>query len=137
MIRERGFRGIQLLLLYIEDGTQAARFQKQNFESEGAVEIFLAVVALVVGGYFFLNWKRNSDPLNRKCAAEICEYVTSAPQINVEDIHAIFMRNARYRAQANHVLSMVPALLIRAGYPKDASMGVVPILRAAAAIIPR
>jgi hypothetical protein len=102
------------------------------------VEIFLVLVGLVVGGYLLLNWKRNSDPLNRKCAAEICEYVTSSSsQISIEEIHAIFLRNARYKAQANHVLSMVPALLIRAGYPKDASMNVVPILRAAAALIPR
>lgn len=101
------------------------------------MEIFLVVVGLVVGGYLLLNWKRNSDPLNRKCAAEICEYVTSSPQISIEEIHAIYLRNARYKVQANHVLSMVPALLIRAGYPKDASMNVVPILRAAAALLPR
>lgn len=101
------------------------------------MEIFLVVTGLVVGGYLLLNWKRNSDPLNRKCAAEICEYVTSSPQISVEEIHGIFIRNARYKAQANHVLSMVPALLIRAGYPKETSMNVVPILRAAAAMIPR
>jgi len=101
------------------------------------VEVFLFGLIIVVGGYLLLNWKRNSDPLNRKCAAEICEYVTSVPQISVDEICAIFMRNARYKAQANHVLSMVPALLMKAGYPKDASMNVVPILRAAAAMIPR
>ena len=101
------------------------------------MEIFLVLLGLLVGGYLLLNWKRNSDPLNRKCAAEICEYVTSSPQISVEEIREIFMRNARYKAQANHVLSMVPVLLIKAGYPKDASMNVVPILRAAAAMIPR
>jgi hypothetical protein len=101
------------------------------------VEIFLAVVGLIAGGYLLLNWKRNNDPLNRKCAAEICEYVTSFPEISIEEIHEIFMRNARYKAQANHVLSMVPALLIRAGYPKDLSMNVVPILRAAVGMIPR
>jgi hypothetical protein len=101
------------------------------------MEIVLLIVGVAIGGYLLLNWKRNSDPLNRKCAAEICEYVASSYQISVEDIYAIFMRNARYQAQANHVLSMVPPLLIRAGYPKDASMSVVPILRAAAAMIPR
>jgi hypothetical protein len=111
--------------------------EDESASTGATVEIFLVVVGLVVGGYLLLNWKRNSDPLNRKCAAEICEYVTSSPQISIEEIHAIYLRNARYKVQANHVLSMVPALLIRAGYPKDASMNVVPILRAAAALLPR
>jgi hypothetical protein len=101
------------------------------------MEILFVLIGVLVGGYLLLNWKRNSDPLNRKCAAEICEYVTSSPEISVEAIREIFMRNARYKSQANHILSMVPALLIRAGYPKDASMSVVPVLKAAAAIIPR
>ena len=101
------------------------------------MEFFIGAIVLLVGGYLLRNWKRNSDPLNRKCAAEICEYLASSPDIVVQQIRDIFLRNVRYNIQANHVLSMVPALLIKAGYPKDMAMGIVPDLRAAAAMIPR
>lgn len=96
----------------------------------------LLAVALAVGCYLLLNGKRNSDPLNRKCAAEICEYVAGPGDISIEGIRDIFMRNARYKKQANHVVSMVPVLLIKAGYPKDVAMGVVPLLREAASEVP-
>jgi hypothetical protein len=98
----------------------------------------LAVVAIVIG-YLAINGKRNSDPLNRKCAAEICEYLTRADttDLNVEIIREIFMRNARYRKQAYHIVSMVPLLLISEGYPKDAATSVAPLLRVAADGIPR
>lgn len=101
------------------------------------MEILITLLVLVVGGYLLINGKRNNDPLNRKCAAEICLYVTSSTEPEVEEVYKIFMQNARYKTQANHVLSMVPALLIKAGYPKADSMSVVPLLRAAVAMIPR
>jgi len=99
--------------------------------------IFLLAVGVLVVGYLFLNGRRNSDPLNRKCAAELCEYLTSQGQIDVEEIQGIFLRNARYRKQANHVLSMVPVILVRAGYPRDMAMNCVPLLRMAIADIPK
>jgi hypothetical protein len=97
----------------------------------------ISIIAFIVIGYLVLNGRRNSDPLNRKCAAEICEYLVSTENLAVQDIHAIFQQNARYRTQANHVLSMVPSLLMRAGYPRDVAFEFVPLLRAAAAMIPR
>ena len=36
------------------------------------MEIILGIVAVAIAGYLVVNGKRNSDPLNRKCAAEIC-----------------------------------------------------------------
>ncbi len=98
--------------------------------------LLIAVVALVVL-YLVVNGKRNSDPLNRKCAAEICEYLVASGAPNVEGVQEIFMRNARYQAQANHVLSMVPTLLMRVGYSFENAQGVVPLLREAVALIPR
>jgi hypothetical protein len=94
--------------------------------------IVLGVVAALVVGYLVFNGKRNSDPLNRKCAAEICEYLTSATDAGVPGIHEIFMRNARYQAQANHVVSMVPVLLMNAGVPRERAMSIVSMLRSAA-----
>jgi hypothetical protein len=46
------------------------------------------------------------------------------------------MAHARYRKQANHILSMVPQLLMNAGYSKDKALLVVPLLRQAAAMVP-
>jgi hypothetical protein len=101
------------------------------------MELLVIGVVILAAAYLLRNWKRNSDPLNRKCAAEICEYLTSSSEVSVEGVREIFMRNARYQTQANHVLSMVPALLIKAGYPRDASMSFVPLMRAAAASVPQ
>ena len=46
----------------------------------------------VIGGlvglvllYLFTNNSRNSDPLNRKCAAAVCEYVTTQEQLEPGD----------------------------------------------------
>jgi D-glycero-D-manno-heptose 1,7-bisphosphate phosphatase len=100
--------------------------------------IFMMVVVSAVGGYLSLNWKRNSDPLNRKCAAEICECLTSSPgMVSFDEIHEIFRRNARYKLHANHVLSMVPGLLMKGGYPKREAINVVSLLRVVVASIPR
>lgn len=96
-----------------------------------------AVLVVLILSYLVINGKRNSDPLNRKCAAEICEYITTSDEPMPDEIAEIFMRNARYKAQANHVLSMVPPLLMSAGIPQPAAMSVVPLLRAAAAMVPK
>ena len=86
--------------------------------------------------YLFINGKRNSDPLNRKCAAELCEYFMTEGALDVDEVRRIFKTNARYKSQANHVLSMVPPLLMNAGYPKEVALTVVPLLRAAVYEIP-
>ena len=100
------------------------------------MEIIIAIAAVIVL-YLIINRMRNSDPLNRRCAAEICELLTSKDDIYPEQIAEIFMRNARYNKQAGHVVSMVPALLIEAGYPKEAALGTVPMLRAAQMLVPK
>lgn len=101
------------------------------------MEILLGIVAIVVL-YLVVNRSRNSDPLNRKCAAEICELLVSGQEeITPEQIAEIFKQNARYQKQASHIVSMVPALLINAGYPKEAAMATVPMLRAAQMLVPR
>jgi hypothetical protein len=94
------------------------------------------IILGVVAWYLLRNGKRNGDPLNRKCAAEICEYLTGSDQLSASDIAEIFMRNARYRTQARHIVSMVPAILIKAGYPREQSTSFVPIMYQAAALIP-
>ncbi len=101
------------------------------------MEIAIGLVAIVIVGYLVLNGRRNSDPLNRKCAAEICEYLATSQTPDPSDVRAIFMNNARYQAQAMHVVSMVPALLLKAGYPKDAAMSVAPLIRTVALTLPK
>lgn len=98
--------------------------------------VIYGIVAIVV--FFILkNGLRNRDPHNRKCAAELCEYLTSTDDINPEKLRQIFMDNARYQKQANHVLSMVPALLINAGCPKNTAMEIVPLLRSVVVSLPQ
>jgi hypothetical protein len=97
------------------------------------IGVFLLFVIL----YLIINGSRNSDPLNRKCAAEICQYLTNTSNPDPIEIAEIFLANARYKNQANHIVSMVPDLLIRLGVSEDAAMGFVPIMRAAAQIIPK
>jgi hypothetical protein len=103
------------------------------------LEIFLwggGALAISFLFYLFKNGSRNNDPLNRKCAAEICDYLTSAEIPSPDEIRDIFIKNARYKVQANHVLSMVPPLLINAGMPKHVAMSVVPLLRSAVSLVP-
>lgn len=100
------------------------------------MEIILVIAALIVL-YLIVNGKRNADPLNRKCAAEICELLTSKDECTPQEIAEIFMNNARYNKQAGHVVSMVPALLIKAGYPREAAMSIVPQLRTAQMLVPK
>ena len=100
------------------------------------MEIIL-FIAVIIGLYLIINGKRNSDPLNRKCAAEICELVTSTDDCTPEEIVEIFRNNARYRKQASHVVSMVPPLLMKAGHPQNIAMGIVPLLREAQTLMPK
>ncbi len=97
----------------------------------------LVGIAVIVILYLVVNGKRNSDPLNRKCAAEICEYLTTREEFDPLEICEIFETHARYQKQAKHIVSMVPALLINAGYPKDAAMAIVPLLQLAAFSLPK
>lgn len=97
----------------------------------------LAVLFGIVVIYLVINGKRNSDPLNRKCAAEICEYLVSKEECSPDEIAEIFINNARYNKQAGHIVSMVPTLLIKAGYPKDEAMNTLPLLRAAQILTPK
>ena len=101
------------------------------------MEILIGLVAVVVVGYLIINGRRNSDPLNRKCAAEICEYLATTREPNPAQIHAIFMSNARYQKQGLHVISMIPVLLMNGGYPKEAAMGVANMLRPIALSLPQ
>lgn len=98
-------------------------------------------IILILAGfalfYFFRNGRRNSDPLNRKCAAEICSLLVEKDDVEIEGIIEIFQRNARYQSQALHVCSMVPPLLIRAGYPRQQSIGYFALLKAAASVLPK
>ncbi|WP_139135021.1 hypothetical protein [Magnetovibrio blakemorei] len=101
----------------------------------GAVVVFIVL-------YLLRNLKRNSDPLNRKCASELCHLYTAESSsdkvlaVADEDVFSVFMSNARYKNQALHVTSMVPALLIRAGYPREQAMSVVPQLKMISLMIP-
>ncbi|MEX2327981.1 MAG: hypothetical protein WD558_09640 [Pseudomonadales bacterium] len=97
--------------------------------------LFFLLAAVVI--YLIVNRMRNTDPLNRKCAAEICEYLTTKEDCSPDEIAEIFMRNARYNKQAGHIVSMVPALLIHAGYPRESAMNIVPLLRAAQMLVPK
>jgi|GEM_PF-3442651 len=97
----------------------------------------LGIILAVVVIYFVSNGKRNSDPLNRKCAAELCEIFVSQEDISLEEIVYVFTSNARFHKQAGHVISMVPPLLIRGGYPKEFAMSTLPLLRAAQATLPK
>ncbi|MDR6306244.1 hypothetical protein GGQ85_003973 [Nitrobacter vulgaris] len=101
------------------------------------MEIILGIVAVAIAGYLVVNGKRNSDPLNRKCAAEICAYLAESVERDPTKILEIFMTNARYQKQAMHVISMVPAILIKAGYPKEHAMSEVPFIRAVAMSLPK
>jgi hypothetical protein len=94
-------------------------------------------IVLLVVLYGVFNGSRNSDPLNRKCAAKICEYLTIREDFDPVEIQAIFQEHARYQKQANHVASMVPALLINSGIPKDAAIQIYPLVKSAAAMQPR
>ena len=100
------------------------------------MEIYLGIVGIIVL-YLVITGSRNRDPLNRKCAAEICEYLVTNSAHDPYAIRDIFMRNARYQKQATHVVSMVPALLIMNGIPRAAAMAVVPVLRSGAAMVPQ
>lgn len=94
-------------------------------------------VVVLVLLYGMVNGSRNRDPLNRKCAAEICEYLTSREEFDPIDILDIFKQHARYQKQASHVASMIRPLLMKAGYSKDAAMQVYPLVKAAASMQPR
>lgn len=99
---------------------------------------FLGAIIAIIIIYLVVNKVRNSDPLNRKCAAEICNLLTrSEEDITAAQVADIFMANARYNKQAGHIVSMVPALLIEEGYPKNAAMSTVPLLREAQMMIPK
>lgn len=104
---------------------------------DGWIWIILVAVVAIIAFFIWNNGKRNSDPLNRKCAAELCEYITAAGKIEPDEIREIFMRNARYNTDANHVATMVPVLLINAGYPRDQAMSIFPLLQSITQTIPR
>lgn len=99
------------------------------------MEVVIGIAALIVG-YLFLNGRRNRNPLNRKCALEICRYLTEDGPVSVEGLRQIFLQNARCKSQANHVLSMVPPLLMDAGFRQEEAMSCVPLLRAAISELP-
>lgn len=105
-----------------------------------AVIIIVGAIGGIFVAYLIRNGIRNADPMNRKCAAEICQYIAfncaeDGEDFNELKVFEIFQQNARYRKQGLHVVSMVPALLIKAGHPKDASMALAqPLIMIAAAL---
>lgn len=101
------------------------------------MEIVIVLIVGVVSTYLYVNSKRNSDPMNRKCAAEICEYLVSTDRPDPLFVRDIFVQNARDHKQANHIVSMVPQLLVNAGIPRQAALSIVSALRQAADSIPR
>lgn len=100
------------------------------------VEI-IGVILVIIVIYSIINGQRNRDPLNRKCAAEICEILIAKKEISPQEIADVFTTNARYNKQAGHIVSMVPALLIESGVPRPSAMSFVPLLRAAQTLIPK
>lgn len=98
--------------------------------------VIAGVVAAAIAFYLFLNGRRNADPMNRKCAAEICEYLVSTAEPDPLAVREIFMRNARYQKQANHIVSMVPVQLMSGGLTKQEAMNFVPGLRMVIQTIP-
>jgi hypothetical protein len=101
------------------------------------MEILLGIIALIVVVYLISNKTKNSDPLNRKCAAEICEYLVSTDQVDPQEIALIFDTHARYQKQALHIVSMIPNLLINGGIPSKDAMSLVPLLQMAALLRPK
>jgi hypothetical protein len=82
-------------------------------------------------------WWRNKNPHNRKCTAEICQYLVSTPNAEPAVIFDIFMSNARYRSQAQHVATMVPRALVQAGHDSKGAWSLVPMLMAIASQVPK
>lgn len=97
--------------------------------------IFVLIVLALY--YLFKNGRRNSDPLNRKCAAEICTLLIEKEDVQIEDVVEVFQENARYRTNAIHICSMVPPLLIKAGFPRQQAMACYGSLKVAASALPK
>jgi hypothetical protein len=101
------------------------------------MELAAVGIAALVVAYLVVNARRNSDPLNRKCAAEICAYLTQEGPVRVDVLRQIFLHNARYKSQAKQVLSMVRSRLKRVGLKGEEAMSRVRLLRAVVSEIPR
>jgi len=72
----------------------------KNLVLTAMIWIGVAIATLVVM-YMVRNGQRNADPLNRKAAAEICEYLTSpGKESDPHEIAQILQSNARYRTLA-------------------------------------
>ena len=96
----------------------------------------IAIGASVVV-YLIFNGRRNSDPMNRKAAAEICDYLVSpGSQSDPSEIAQILMDNARYRSHARHIASMVPVLLNKAGIPWEIAKSSQATILVAAELVP-
>lgn len=90
------------------------------------------IAAAVIIVFLVRNASRNSDPMNRQAAAEICEHLASTQFAEVEDVALILEKHGRSKSQGNHIASMVPALLQRAGIPAKSALDTQHIVRAAA-----
>ena len=101
------------------------------------MEMVIAALGLGVAAYVFVTGQRNRDPLNKKCAIEIADYLVSSDALEPDDIYQIFKRNGRFQTQARHVASMVADLLTRQGCPTAEVSDIVPLVRAAASRIPQ
>lgn len=91
--------------------------------------VIFAIFVVLIVFYFVRNYRRNSDPLNRKCASEICQSIVEKGFVDPAEIEKIFRQNARYQKQALHVVSMVPTLLQMYGCPREFAMSTVMALQ--------
>jgi hypothetical protein len=86
------------------------------------MELLLILLVFPIIIYLIVNYRRNSDPLNRKTASEICRSVVEHEFVDHDLVEKIFRENARYQKQASHVASMIPKLLQINGCPRDLSL---------------
>jgi len=66
------------------------------------MEMLIAALGLGVAAYVFVSGRRNRDPLNKKCAIEITDYLVSSDALEPDDIYQIFKRNGLFQTQARH-----------------------------------
>lgn len=97
----------------------------------------LGLIGLLAVIYLVRNGGRNSNPHNRKAAAEICEHLTSYEvEPNIDEIVQILKNNARYRKDAIHIASMVPVILKKNGMPWEVAKHTHGIILLAANYLP-
>ncbi|PSJ57408.1 hypothetical protein C7I85_22755 [Mesorhizobium soli] len=111
-----------------------------TFGSVESCSLFASFISRIAASAlcFIRNGNEKSEPLNRKAAGEILEYL-SAPIYFPSDpleIATIFRRNARRFDQARYIASIVTSLLIDAGATRQAAMAAHAKIMAGAILLP-